>query len=357
MDEWSRHASISHHYVVVCSDDTVKVDQGSVLDLPYPATTDIGQIRSRMGAKTAGRMGVVFCTYQSVSRLAGIKFDLMVCDEAHRTTGLKDDSPFRMVHDNRKLPAKKRLYMTATPRVYRGGDEKENARYSMDNEVDYGKRLFHYSFARAVEEGNLANVGIRVPVVPEEDMERFMDESEYGYTEETIDERILLAAVWHGLNYGTDEDGNEEQRELLQRVIAFTDGITASESFAGKYQGPDRTPDESHTSRAKAARESGKSSRDRSFAKSVHDYENRYREPTNNRVVVRHVDGTMKSSIRNRKLDWVRDSDEDPRQCRILSNARCLSEGIDVPALDGVIFLQPRESPVDVIQAVGRVMR
>ncbi|MDA8008680.1 MAG: DEAD/DEAH box helicase family protein [Alphaproteobacteria bacterium] len=357
LDEWSRHASISHHYVVVCSDDTVKVDQGSVLDLPYPATTDIGQIRSRMGAKTAGRMGVVFCTYQSVSRLAGIKFDLMVCDEAHRTTGLKDDSPFRMVHDNRKLPAKKRLYMTATPRVYRGGDEKENARYSMDNEVDYGKRLFHYSFARAVEEGNLANVGIRVPVVPEEDMERFMDESEYGYTEETIDERILLAAVWHGLNYGTDEDGNEEQRELLQRVIAFTDGITASESFAGKYQGPDRTPDESHTSRAKAARESGKSSRDRSFAKSVHDYENRYREPTNNRVVVRHVDGTMKSSIRNRKLDWVRDSDEDPRQCRILSNARCLSEGIDVPALDGVIFLQPRESPVDVIQAVGRVMR
>ncbi|MDA7943027.1 MAG: DEAD/DEAH box helicase family protein [Nitrosopumilus sp.] len=357
LDEWSRHANISHHYVVVCSDDTIEIDDGSVLDLPYPATTDPGQIRSRMAARADGDMGVVFCTYQSVPRLEGIKFDLMVCDEAHRTTGAKDDSPFRLVHDNGRIPAKKRLYMTATPRVYKGGDEEENAKFSMDDEEDYGKRFFHYSFARAVADGNLANVGIRVPVVPEEDLERFMDESEEGYSEGTIDERVLLAAVWHGLNYGADEEGNEERRELLQSVIAFTNSIKASKSFTGAYTGSDKTPDESASTAEKMAREAGKSSTDRSFAKSVADYEGRYREPTNNTVTVRHVDGTMKSSIRNRKLDWLRDSGDDRGQCRILSNARCLSEGVDVPALDGVIFLQPRKSRVDVIQAVGRVMR
>ena len=342
---------------MVCSDDTIEIDDGSVLDLPYPATTDPGQIRSRMAARADGDMGVVFCTYQSVPRLEGIKFDLMVCDEAHRTTGAKDDSPFRLVHDNGRIPAKKRLYMTATPRVYKGGDEEENAKFSMDDEEDYGKRFFHYSFARAVADGNLANVGIRVPVVPEEDLERFMDESEEGYSEGTIDERVLLAAVWHGLNYGADEEGNEERRELLQSVIAFTNSIKASKSFTGAYAGSDKTPDESASTAEKVAREAGKSSTDRSFAKSVADYEGRYREPTNNTVTVRHVDGTMKSSIRNRKLDWLRDSGDDRGQCRILSNARCLSEGVDVPALDGVIFLQPRKSRVDVIQAVGRVMR
>ena len=354
---WSNNSDGLHYYIPVCSDSSIEVDDGSILDLPYSATTNISEIKRRMSAKKYNELGVIFCTYQSVTRLAGIKFDLIICDEAHRTTGIKDDTHFRVVHNNLKLPSKKRLYMTATPRVYRGDEDEKKGRFSMDNENDYGKKFFHYSFARAVKEGNLVNVGIRVPVVSEEDLERFVDESEEGYSEGTIDERILLAAVWHGLNYGTDHVGKEEQKQLLQRVIAFTNNIKSSKTFTGKYLGNDMTSDESRTTDEKMSVENGKIKIDRSFIKSVNDYEKKGILKTNNSAAVRHVDGTMNSSTRERKLEWLRESNKNKKECRILSNARCLSEGVDVPALDGIIFLQPRESKVDVIQAVGRVMR
>ena len=156
-----------------------------------------------------------------------------------------------------------------------------------------------------------------------------------------LDERTLLAGVWHGLNYPNslynEKTGKwwEGKPELLQRVIAFANRIDRSQMFAGDIDDPQ-----------------GNS---RGFAKVVRQFN--AIQPTGNTVEVEHVDGKNNAMYRRERMRWLSRSNKDQKTCRILSNARCLSEGVDVPALDGVVFLNPRKSVVDIVQSVGRVMR
>ena len=308
-------------------------------------------------------MAVVFSTYHSIGAASEAMhdkpFDLVLCDEAHRTTGAEKEKSknlthFTQVHHERHLKARKRLYMTATPRIY-GEVAKQKAEvHSMDDPAIYGEDLHIYSFPDAVDDKQLADFKVRIPVIPEEDLQRYTDEAIEGEVEGTIDERVLLAAVWHGLNY----DG-EKKCPLLQRVISFSNKIEASRQFAGKYEGEAPTQDEeSYINRLQKGKKEDESriDADRSFVGTVQKYESG-NSKTGNTVSVRHMDGSMRASIRGNKIRWLKDSEQKPGECRILSNARCLSEGVDVPSLDGVIFLQPRKSKTDVIQAVGRVMR
>ena len=355
MREWADNANIKHRYLAVCSDRSAGGEEGSITELECPASTKEADLREHVNGKLAkDAMTVIFSTYHSIrvaSGAFGSKFDLVLCDEAHRTTGAENDSHYTYVHSDRNVPSKKRLYMTATPKIY-GEAVKRAARgrvpqarkhkldedggspaiYSMDDKMTYGPEFHNLGFVDAVHKHSaLADFKVIIPMVSTKyaDMKFQQAVSKEGAM--PLDERTLLAAVWHGLQH---PEGENKPR-LLQKVIAFTNRIDRSEMFAGT------APD--------------KNGNDRSFKGVVNDIG--VVNPTTSSVDVRHIDGKKNALRRREEMRWLSESDTKPNTCRILSNARCLSEGVDVPALDGVVFLNPRESIVDIVQSVGRVMR
>jgi len=352
MREWSNNAGIEHYYVAVCSDRTVG-EEGSVLELECPVSTDAASLRENVGRRPRGAMTVVFSTYHSVrvaSRALAGRFDLVLCDEAHRTTGIESDSHYTYVHSDRNVPARRRLYMTATPKIYgeavkgaaRGraaerkkagaGNGEGPAIYSMDDEATYGPEFHRLGFMDAVHKhGALADFRVIIPMVSTRYVDKEFQQAVSDGGSMPLDERTLLAAVWHGIQYPR----GEKEPKLLQRVIAFTNRIDRSEMFAGAVD--------------------DEAKRRRSFRSVVGELKEK--RPTGNDVEVRHIDGKKNALARRREMRWLAESEGDRGVCRILSNARCLSEGVDVPALDGVVFLNPRESIVDIVQSVGRVMR
>ncbi len=352
MREWSDNAGTGHYYVAVCSDKSVG-EEGSILELECPVSTNPDDLMRNVMNRPKGAMTVIFSTYHSIevaSRALGKKFDLVLCDEAHRTTGVESGSYYTHVHADRKVPAKRRLYMTATPKIYgeaikgaargraiekKGAEaaSSEPAIYSMDDEKTYGPVFHRLGFVDAVHKHKaLADFKVIVPMVSTKYVDMEFQQAVAKDGAMPLDERTLLAAVWHGIQYPEGEG----DPKLLQKVIAFTNRIDRSEIFAGDLEDSDVR-------------------KKRSFKHVVGEIKTK--RPTTGNVEVRHIDGKKNALKRRREMRWLGASDVDPNTCRILSNARCLSEGVDVPALDGVVFLNPRESIVDIVQSVGRVMR
>ncbi len=337
MREWSDNGTIQHSYMAVCSDKSTGED-GSITELESPVSTDHTTLRPYIVSRPKDAMTVIFSTYHSIDVIKqaakNIQFDLILCDEAHRTTGVEDKSFFTAVHKDTNIHGKKRLYMTATPRVYSDIIQAKMGKviYSMDDEERYGPTFHRLSFTAAVQQKVLSDFRVKIAIVPADKIDAQFQQS---VTDEDhsipLDERTLLAAVWHGIQYPDDN----KTPKLLQRVIAFANRIDRSQMFAGEITDGNNI--------------------DRSFASIVSQYEEK--KNTGHKVQVKHMDGKTRAIERRDKLRWLDESTDDPNTCRIVSNARCLSEGIDVPALDGVIFLNPRKSRVDVVQSVGRVMR
>ena len=337
MREWSENANMKHNYIVVCSDKSTGED-GSITELESPVSTDVGTLKNSLKKIPRDSLTAVFSTYHSlpvVKKAAGnIKFDIIFCDEAHRTTGVENKSFFTLVHEDSNVKAGKRVYMTATPRVYSDVIKAKMGKviYSMDDELKYGPVFHNFSFSEAVRQGVLSDFRVKIAIVPPEVADRdFIQSISEKKGEIPLDERTLLASVWHGLNHPDDN----ESPKLLQRVIAFANRIDRSLMFAGKITDNNDT--------------------NRSLDTIVNALEPKWK--TGNRVEVEHVDGRTRAIERRNQMHWLDESTTDPNTCRIISNAKCLSEGVDVPALDGVIFLNPRKSKVDVVQSVGRVMR
>ena len=337
MREWSDNANIIHNYMAVCSDKSTGED-GSITELESPVSTDYSTLRPYILSRPKSAMTVIFSTYHSLDVIKqaaqDISFDLILCDEAHRTTGVEDKSFFTVIHKDSNIHGKKRLYMTATPRVYSDVIQAKMGKviYSMDNEEKYGPTFHRLSFTAAVKKGVLADFRVKIAIVPADKVDKqFQQAVADDDNSIPLDERTLLAAVWHGLSYPDDN----KNPKLLQRVIAFANRIDRSLMFAGEITDGNNI--------------------DRSFASIVSQYEQTRK--TGHSVQVKHMDGKTRAIERRDKLRWLDESTGDPKTCRIVSNARCLSEGVDVPALDGVIFLNPRKSRVDVVQSVGRVMR
>ena len=308
-----------------------------------PVSTDADALKPYMKKRPADAITVVFSTYNSIEvvekAMKGECFDLVLCDEAHRTTGIEGKSFFTRVHDDENIKSKKRLYMTATPRVYSDavkslGTRKGKVIFSMDDGARYGPEFHRLSFSDAVHKHNaLADFKVKIAIINADTVDKdFQNSISDKDGSLPLDERTLLAAVWHGIQYPDDD---ESKPHMLQRVIAFSNRIDRSEMFAGVMKDTDDN--------------------DRSFESVVNEINKK--KPTGNTVEVQHIDGKHRALYRRDKMRWLADSNTDPKTCRILSNAKCLSEGVDVPALDGVIFLNPRKSVVDVVQSVGRVMR
>ncbi len=337
MREWSDNANIKHNYMAVCSDKSTGED-GSITELESPVSTDSEKLKKSIRIRPRDAMTVIFCTYHSIdvikNAMKGQAFDVILCDEAHRTTGVEDKSFFTAVHKDSNISGKKRLYMTATPRVYSDVIQARMGKsiYSMDDEERYGPDFYNLSFTQAVRQGILSDFRVKIAIVPADRVDADFQQSVAGDDSSIpLDERTQLAAVWHGLQYPDDD----KTPKLLQRVIAFANRIDRSMMFAGKITDGNDV--------------------NRSFQNIVEQYEKKFK--SGNAVEVEHIDGKTRALERRTKMRWLDESTDDIHTCRIVSNAKCLSEGVDVPALDGVIFLNPRKSRVDVVQSVGRVMR
>ena len=340
MREWGADAKVPIRAFAVCSDASVGRKDGDstrTYDMPIPATTHPASFTYMGGISAPERMTVVFSTYQSMKVIADAQklglpdFDLVICDEAHRTTGALregDESSFLLVHDDEEIHARKRLYMTATPRIYaekvkNTAKEEDVFLASMDNVEQYGPEFHRLSFAEAVEGGLLSDYKVTILVMSEHQIAR-----DY---QALLGEGAALADVGRviGCLNGlakVDPEGKEftDDPEPMRRAVAFSNTIKYSEHFVELVK--------------REQEEEAPTVRNLSFEG-------------------RHVDGKSGVIKRDRELSWLREDMAEAQRCHILSNARCLTEGIDVPALDAILFLQPRKSQIDVVQAVGRVMR
>jgi predicted helicase len=347
--EWTAQCQTPMRCFAVCSDTKVGKRSASedirVHDLTFPATTDPQKLIAQTErAKQATRLTVIFSTYQSIATIsaaqqAGLpKFDLAICDEAHRTTGVtladSKESHFVRIHDPEYVKADKRLYMTATPRLFDESTKSsaaENAAVlcSMDDEALYGPEFHRLGFGKAVEGDLLTDYKVLILTVDESYLARSLQSEFADHNRElNIGDIAKIVGCWNGLakRSGTTSDGSgfAPSERPMHRAVAFSRSINESEALTAK------------------------------FAAVIDNYEGA--EDDALRCEVRHVDGTYNALRRNEQLDWLK-GEVGANECRILSNARCLSEGVDVPALDAVLFLNPRNSVVDVVQSVGRVMR
>lgn len=364
--EWTSDANEPIKPICICSDSRITRQRGnndddsdfSVVDLAYPASTDVKSVIKQfksIDSTTKKGMTVVFSTYQSIDVIANAQrhllnennnnaiFDLIICDEAHRATGVtlagNDESAFVKVHDNDFLQANKRLYMTATPRLF-SDDSKSKADMndavicSMDDETKYGIEMYRIGFGEAVERGLLTDYKVLVLTLSENDIpsavQKMVANSE---NEINSDDASKLIGCLNALSKQVLGDNGlikEVDPEPMKRAVAFCQNIKISKKITNTFN------DTSDV-----------------YLDSV---EPSQREKLVN-VSSNHIDGSMNAPQRDELLGWLKSQSADSNECRILTNVRCLSEGVDVPSLDAVLFLSARNSQVDVVQSVGRVMR
>lgn len=365
LSEWTAEASQPLNSICICSDAEVSkkktqsedTDSFSVVDLALPASTDVATImrQFREALDTEG-MTVVFSTYQSIEVISKAQkeyqakygndkgvFDLIICDEAHRTTGVtlsdEDESAFVKVHANDFIQGCKRMYMTATPRLY-SPDNKEKAAdmdavlCSMDDEALYGDEIYHIGFGEAVSKGLLSDYKVLVLTVNENDMplsaQQMVADKRTEVPANDINKLIGCVNALSKELVGDNGLVKSSDPEPMHTAVAFCQNIKISKQITD------------------------------TFNQMGELYYKSLGEEAQQRMVKvdsRHVDGTMAATERAEKLSWLKSVERGTQYCRILTNVRCLSEGVDVPSLDAVIFLSPRNSQVDVVQSVGRVMR
>lgn len=334
-------------FSVVSDSKASKQKQGtddlSAKDVGFPATTDFNRLVEEYKAlkdSDIKQMRVVFSTYQSIDVVGNAQkegfpeFDLIIADEAHRTTGAKalndDPSVFTKVHYNKNVQGKLRLYQTATPKIY-GTEAKKKAEddsvilASMDDQTLYGDEIFRMGFGEAVNRGYLTDYKVSVIAVSESYVNKNMQNimADDG-NELKTDDIGKIIGVWNAMVKRNGANGAITGAPL-KRAIGFTDSIIHSKMLA------------------------------RTFNHVVNDYLDDASEGSYY-VDVRHVDGSLNALQKKEALDWL-EADIPENEARMLSNVRFLTEGIDVPNLDAVVFFSPKKSQVDIVQAVGRIMR
>ena len=348
---WNNDTEMTMSSMAVTSDrnasrGSVKQDESNITikasDIGYPATTSSKKVIENyleLMTRPKKELLVVFGTYQSIDVLGEAQkdgfpeFDLIIADEAHRTTGAKalgdEASAFTKVHSDLNVKGTKRLYQTATPKLY-GTDAKKKAEEnsiiisSMDDESLYGSVFYRLGFGDAISHDILTDYKLMVLAVDEtvvqKDMQKSLADSENGLN---IDDVGRIIGVWNGM-IKRESFSDKVSGEPMKRAIAFSRTIEDSKRLSQQFENV------------------------------VNDYLN---SDEGYSVNVRHVDGSMNALEKNEALDWLASDDIPEDSARILSNVRFLTEGIDVPNLDAIIFLSPRKSQVDIVQAVGRIIR
>lgn len=347
LTEWSEQSQKSFNYLCVCSDKTVIANLDTSLEddvlfedengdlkveeIDFSVTTDVSEIRSFL--LKPYETSVVFCTYQSTEVLLEALnraeyFDLVIADEAHRTAGVKATKLFNLALDEKELPSKNRLFMTATekllkPRVKSKYEEKQFEVFSMDDVSKYGPILSELNFGDAIEKKIICDYEILISTVPQKDVFNFLrsnnklhsnqlSENDIAIRSESAFKQLLLIkAILSG---------------QVTKVISYHSSIAQAKAFVtGSGQGD----------------------------YGMIDYLKNYAgELKGKKVFIGHVNGSMSAGERKKIFDDFEKSD-----IGIISNAQCLTEGVDLPEVDCVYFVDSRHSMVDIVQAVGRSLR
>jgi len=361
--EWFAFAQEPIKPICICSDAQITKDKKqnedtdttSVVDLALPASTNIDnivrQFRKHHQDQTKG-MTVVFSTYQSIDVIAQAQkhidkdiqseFDLIICDEAHRTTGVSltkdEESAFTKVHDNNIIKGKKRLYMTATPRLYSDDSKSKAAQNdalicSMDDEQFYGQEIYRIGFGEAVEKDLLTDYKVLILTLSDKDVPTSLQNALSQDSQISTDDISKLIGCINGLSkqiIGDEELLKTSDPSPMRRAVAFCQNIAVSKNITNSFN---------------------------DLSDSYVDTLESDKKEQIVSVESKHIDGSMSAPTRDELLGWLKDDTTEPNECRVLTNVRCLSEGVDVPSLDAVLFLSARNSQVDVVQSVGRVMR
>ena len=338
LKEWGRHAKEDFDYLVVCSDESVTSDRDDpamryIADLGVKPTTDAAEI-GKFLAKRRHRPALVISTYQSCDRVAKgqakarKKFDLTICDEAHRLVG-HVDSHFATVLDDRRIRSQRRLFMTATPRYFtqrakERGAEQDIELVSMDDEKLFGPEFHVLNFHDAITtkpEPLLTDYQVVVIGVTDAEAMAWVADAKLVRTKDGLETDARTLAAQIGLAKAMKEYN-------LQRMITFHRSIARASRFVDEGR-RDSLPAVIKELRPESC-------------------------PTG-QLWARHVSGKTPAS---KRASLVKELGELPSGVRgLISNCACLGEGVDVPALDGVAFIDPKGSVVDIIQAVGRVIR
>lgn len=371
LNAWKADSADEFTAICICSDNKAsrKTDTNSdvlnesAVDLAVPACTNVKSITEQLlRARNEKGMVVVFSTYQSIDAVSEAQqkvldetneqygiFDFIVCDEAHRTTGAKassmDESNFVKIHNNDYIKGLKRLYMTATPKLFgdtvkKAAEEKDIIIWSMDDEQIYGEEFYRVGFSYAVQKGLLTDYKVLVLTVTEEELpedirKKIQDKNNKEYN---TDDTLKLFGVINGLSKNIKGDEHktwEVDPGMMKRAVAFCPKIGNAQTPGTSVNIAKILPQISEICRENLNE----------------DHKNALAT-----IETQHIDGGMNSAMRAEKISWLK-ADANDGVCRILTNVRCLSEGVDVPALDAVIFLSASKSQVDVVQSVGRVMR
>jgi superfamily II DNA or RNA helicase len=321
LDDWAEDSACEFQRFAVCSDPSVhgKDDDESTgtaeIERRAQVSTDPDVIAKWV---TAEGPRLIVGTYVSALRLAdavrqaGAEIDMLICDEAHHLAG-NADAHTRRIMDPAVLPTVRRLYMTGTPRIGSDRDETKSVQLlSMDDGTVFGPVFYNYPFSRGIAEGYLADYRIAVIGVSDQEVREMLDRDDIEYVDgvglRTAAAQVALARAYR--DFG------------MRRAITFHGTIDDAQRFTETLP--------------------------TTLASLPEDM--RIAAPTS-----LHVNGTMDSGVRDAALDTLRNPPEDG--WAVLSNVRCLSEGVDVPALDGVLFGNPKRSTVDIVQAASRALR
>ena len=355
-DEDPDRHGVQHKFCGICSDAGVGkmaeegMERQAIAQLEMSIATDVSSIEKMLTEPIPrGHMRTVFCTYDSAARLAeamtktGTVFDLLFCDEAHRTTGIerfsegakkKDMSGWQMPTEDAHIPARKRVFMTATPKVFSKAAKDTAARqerrvWDMGDSEIYGNTAFTLGFSTAVDEKLLSDYKVEIiqtrQGLVQDLLNRFWESPKAQNIDEKTRKSLDTGAAAQMVGLFKALTGGCEDGGILWKTIVYTNRIDASKAFAAVF------PLFSEHLAAVAGKDVPK-------------------------IAVEHVDGTMPATTRQRKLAFL-DEAAIAGEIRILSNPDCLSEGVDVPTLDALCFLQPKGSTIKIVQSVGRVMR
>ncbi|NHB40900.1 DEAD/DEAH box helicase [Helicobacter pylori] len=373
--EYAQEKSEPFYASIVCSDDKVGKskdednDDIKFSELPIKPSTRLEDILSvHQKAQKENKRFIIFSTYQSALRIqeaqeVGLgEIDLIICDEAHRTVGAMyssnerdDKNAFTLCHSDEHIKAKKRLYMTATPKVYSESSkakakESDNAIYSMDDAEIFGEEIYTLNFERAIALDLLTDYKVMILAVRKENLS--------GVTNSVNKKISKLEAE------GTKLDKKLINNEFVCKIIGTHKGLAKQDLIALDDENKkdydlqnknDTTPSQRAINFCKSIDTSKRIKESFETIMECYNEELKKKSFKNLTISIDHIDGTMNCKVRLEKLEEL--NEFQPNTCKVLSNARCLSEGVDVPALDSIVFFDGKSAMVDIIQAVGRVMR
>lgn len=298
-------------------------------------TTQAPRIADLVAKEKAGEPVTVYATYASLERIVqahqlyGLpEWDLVVIDEAHRTAG-SEGKAWAAIHADDQVPAKRRLYFTATPRIADDRRAKDGladltdadgqalpALCSMDSEEIYGKVCFTWTLGQGIEHGYLADYRVLVPVVTDEDLRELLNlPAVADLRSQRSNEELLRLALQIAVLRAVADLG-------LRRVITFPSRVSAAREFASTLLGASELLEDAERPE---------------------------------RVWAKAVAGTDR--LKDRRAAFADFKAHTGEECGILCNSRLLTEGIDVAAVDAICFADPKSSVIDIVQAVGRALR